>query len=860
MLIKFFFWESTGEKLDMCDDKPVFFAHTNGSSDPENWQPLKKHLLSRITKDGEKQYLNDHLVGVAEKTAEFASKIGFEQQGELIGLLHDIGKASKEFQQYLGSAAGLIDPDADDYVDASTKKGKVDHSSAGAQFIYNVLSRNGPEGILAAQILSLCIASHHTGLIDCLSPDGRGNFSTRMGKREELTHINEALSCLDRDERKRLDDLLSKGPLVKHLSKKLVALKENNDSKETLSFKRGLFVRFLFSCLIDADRLDAADFECPDNTQLRNYGKSPSWESLIKRLNNKLKAFENKNDVDKLRSQVSQQCFQFSGKPKGIYQLTVPTGGGKTLASLRFALNHANAPKDKMDRVFYIIPYTSIIDQNAEEVRKILEEKDSEGKYLDKIVLEHHSNLTPGKETRRQNLLSENWDAPVVFTTSVQFLEALFGSGTRSARRMHQLANSVIIFDEVQTIPVRCVHMFNVALRFLVNSCGSTVVLCTATQPLLDKVEPIQRSLTIVPEQRMMKDEKELFKKLKRVKVYDSRKVGGWAEEEVAELVKQELQNTAGVLIIVNTKTAARSLCQKLKDIRQANIYHLSTNMCPAHRMRVLNLVKEKLSLKQPVICVSTQLIEAGVDIDFGSVIRYLAGLDSIVQAAGRCNRNGKPKLGNVWIVNPANENLDKLPDIRIGIEKAERVLDEYKDNPEAFDKDILGPKAMEQYYKYYFYDRKDEMNYPVTSDSVVGREDNLFSILSTNTRSVQEYQRINKNSLPHLPLRQSFRAASQAFHAIDSLTQGVIVPYKDGKAIINELCSTDDIKKQHKLLHAAQRYSVNLFPHEWKKLEKAIHEVREGAGIYYLDEQYYSPDFGLSMHRVTEMPFLSDC
>jgi CRISPR-associated endonuclease/helicase Cas3 len=834
-----------------------YYAHTNGSDDKTHWQPLKEHLLSRITKDGKEQGLNEHLVGVADKTAIFTSKIGLEQIGEVIGLLHDLGKASKEFQRYLRSAAGLIDPDADDYVNATEKKGKVDHSSAGAQFIYNVLSSNSPEGVLTAQVLSLCLASHHSGLIDCFSASGLDNFSTRIEKSEKLTHTNEALSHVGSAERKRLDDLLLKGPIAKHLSQKLKELKEDNDSKETLSFKIGLFVRFLFSCLIDADRIDAADVEFPDNVQLRNYSKSFSWETLIERLNNKLNAFQNKNDVDELRKQVSQQCFQFSSKSKGIYQLTVPTGGGKTLASLRFALNHA--AKNNMDRIFYIIPYTSIIDQNAEEVRKILEEKDSEGKYLDKIVLEHHSNLTPEKETRRQNLLSENWDAPIIFTTSVQFLETLFGSGTRGARRIHQLANSVIIFDEVQTIPVRCVHMFNVALRFLVNNCGSTIVLCTATQPLLDKVKPPQRALTISPDQRIMPDEAELFKKLKRVEVYDRRKIGGWSEKEIVELAEQELQNTGNVLIIVNTKSAARSLYQQLKEVKQADVYHLSTNMCPAHRIKVLNHIKDRLLLKRLVICVSTQLIEAGVDIDFGSVIRYLAGLDSIAQAAGRCNRNGKPRLGNVWIVNPAKENLDKLPDIRISIEKAQRVLDEYKDNPEAFDNDILGPKAMKRYYKYYFYDRKDEMNYPVTSNSVVGREDNLFNLLSTNTLSVQEYQRINNNYLPRIPLRQSFQTASKAFHAIDSPAQGVIVPYEDGNTIIKGLCSTGDVKEQHKLVRAAQRYCVNLFPHEWKKLENVIYEV-EGAGIYFLDEGYYGPDFGLSMHRVSEMPFLSDC
>ena len=237
--------------------------------------------------------------------------------------------------------------------------------------------------------------------------------------------------------------------------------------------------------------------------------------------------------------------------------MTVPTGGGKTFASLRFALNHAahHCKSDTMiDRIFYIIPYTSIIDQNAEEARKVLEDKDKNGNYLNKVVLEHHSNLTPDEETRRQNLLAENWDAPIVFTTQVQFLEALFGSGTRSARRMHQLANSVIIFDEIQTIPIRCVHMFNLAIRFLVHACGATVVLCTATQPLLDKVAPIQRALKIQPEQRIIPYEKELFKKLKRVEVFDRRKIGGWSDEEIAGLTIQELREKGSVLIVVNTK------------------------------------------------------------------------------------------------------------------------------------------------------------------------------------------------------------------------------------------------------------------------------------------------------------------
>ncbi len=450
---------------------------------------MKGEFIAHLRKTGEPQYLWTHLGEASKHAGRFADRIGLKECGELIGMLHDLGKASDEFQNYILSAEGKIDPDADGYVDAKERKGKIDHSSAGAQIIQKKLSAMGNEGVFVAQFLSLCIASHHSGMIDCLLPDGGNNYERRMKKSDEKTHTEEAISNLDDTEREKMESLFSKG-LIEQLLAKLRSLREENDSKESLLFKYGLLSRFLFSCLIDADRLSTADFEFPENAKIRNHGKYVSWEILIKRFDGK--KFENTNRVDVLRHDVSQQCLKFSKKPKGLYQLTVPTGGGKTFSSLRFALNHASI--NKMDRIFYVIPYTSIIDQNADEVRKVLEEKGDKGRYLDKVVLEHHSNLTPDEETRRQNLLSENWDAPIVFTTSVQFLEALFGSGTRGARRMHQLANAVIIFDEVQTIPIRCVHMFNVSLRFLVKGCGSTVVLCTATQPLLDKIEIKQRA------------------------------------------------------------------------------------------------------------------------------------------------------------------------------------------------------------------------------------------------------------------------------------------------------------------------------------------------------------------------------
>lgn len=813
---------------------------------------MKEHFIAhRREKDGESQDLWEHLKEASILAGQFAAKIGLKEHGELIGLLHDFGKATKEFADYIRSRVGLIDPDADDYVDESEKKGKIDHSSAGAQILYRRFSDRGPEGILAAQILSLCVASHHgLGMIDCLKPDGQNNFKRRVEKPEVKTRTKEAWNNLEEAEREMMESILNE-KLPEQLILKMKALEESCESPQTRMFKWGLLTRFLFSCLIDADRLSTADFELPRNAKLRNKNKYPTWDILIKRFN--AKEYDIRNDVDSLRNQVSEQCFESSTKPKGLYQLTVPTGGGKTFASLRFALNHAR--KYAMDRIIYVIPYTSIIDQNAHEVRKLLEERDKKGRYLDKVVLEHHSNLTPEEETRRQNLLAENWDAPIVFTTSVQFLEALFSSGTRGARRMHQLANAVIIFDEVQTIPIRCVHMFNVALRFLVKGCGSTVVLCTATQPLLDKIEIKERALEILPEQQMVHDINSRFRDLKRVQVHDCLKVGGWTEDEIVDLARKELQGSGSVLIVVNTKQSAKNLYRQLRASGLEGIFHLSTDMCPAHRMDVLQEIKNILGNK-PTICVSTQLIEAGVDIDFGCVIRYLAGLDSIAQAAGRCNREGSRTYGNVFIVNPRHENLDRLREIRIGAQMAERVLDEFKETPERYDGDILGPIAMEQFYRYYFYERKEEMRYPVSSKSPVGREDNLFELLSTNRQSAQEHQRSHQ-SPPSLPLRQSFQTASRTFRAIDSPTRGIVVPYgKEGKKIINQLCSAFEIEKQYKLLKKSQRYSVNVYANIFDTLagNQIIREAQKESGIYYLDSQYYSNEFGLSKEIVNEM------
>lgn len=803
--------------------------------------------------DGSVQPLMDHLTGVSLLARRHANKIGLPAQGELIGLLHDLGKFSTEFQNYLKSAVGLLNPDEDEgFVDAQGLKGKVDHSTAGAQFVWRELSEQGQLGQVVGQILALCIASHHSGLIDCLTSEPKrpveDAFAKRMDKLEERTHLGQALNRADEAVLLRAQALITRPDMLRGIQSLireiLLATPEKDDRSIVAQQQIGLLVRFLFSCLIDADRIDTADFESPRQARLRTLGGYGSWDVLIDRLEVHLGSLKARHPIDLLRQDISRHCLEAAPRKRGVYTLTVPTGGGKTLASLRFALHHAR--QHGLDRVIYVIPFTSIIDQNAEVVRGILE---PDGTYPGSVVLEHHSNLTPEEQTWRAKILSENWDAPVIYTTSVQFLETLFGAGTRGARRMHQLANAVLIFDEIQTLPVNCVHMFNNTINFLVDRCGSTAVLCTATQPLLDHVDARKGAIRIPQGNELMPDVKRLFDNLKRVEVTNRRKPGGWAMDEISALAQEETSQTGSCLVIVNTKNAAQTLYRLSKEQSNASIYHLSTNMCPAHRKAVLAEVRGRLERLEPTLCISTQLIEAGVDVDFGSVVRFTAGLDSIAQAAGRCNRNGIRDTGHVHVVNPQDESLGMLPDIGIGRDKALRVLEEYDENPDRFGNNCIGPEAMTWYYQNYFFARAGDMDYPVSA-RMLGRDDTLLNLLSTNTQAENDYARHHKQA-PGIYLRQSFMAAAKAFKAIDAPTRGVIVPYgQTGPEIITALCAAYLPDKEFDLLRRAQQFSVNLFPQVLERLTKvdAVREIQEGTGILFLaDSRYYSGELGLT-------------
>ena len=820
---------------------------------------MPKDAIAHVRKlDGLQQLLIDHLLETSTISGQLAAKLNLGLVGELLGLMHDFGKYSRKFQKYIHDETGLFNPDLDD--EESTPNGsKVDHSTAGAQLVYRELRKFGAAqgiGELFGQMLGLCIASHHgEGLIDCLDGEGNPKWIERFNKTDELTHLAECEQNADEVVQQKAHELAGEN-LIRNLLKAVKPILSDSTTNDKIKeFYLGCLTRFLFSCLIDADRINSSDFEREAQKEVRRLTEKPDWQMAIDQVEAKLADFQNRYPIDEIRRRISSDCLKRSVDSQGIYTLTVPTGGGKTLASLRYALHHAQ--KHNLDRIIYIIPYTSIIDQNAQAVREILGED---------WVLEHHSNLEPEKQSWQDKLLSENWDKPIVFTTMVQFLDAWFGGGTRGARHIHPMTNSVLIFDEIQTLPVKCVHLFCNVLNWLTKFGKSTAVLCTATQPLLGesglrnfpegKRESIAaRGFLRLPENVEImgkyQDLDNLFADLSRVEIRFNEKAGGWNVEEAGIFLLEQFQTTPSCLFIVNTKKWAQELYQYCKEqnVPLEALFHLSTHQCAAHRKAIFDTIKARLKNGEPVICISTQLIEAGVDISMACVIRALGGLDSIAQAAGRCNRHGeKEGKGQVWVLNLQEQDFTRiLPDIQAGKTHAERVFRDFAGQ------DILQPAAMERYFEYYFYQRSDEMAYSI-KNSATG---SLLDWLSDNVLNPYG-EKNNKRSKPLPLLMQSFKSAGRAFQAIDAPTHAVIVPYGEGAELIAKLCGEWDPKEMYDAKKKAQRYSVNVFPNVWDKLQKenALHETIEGSGIYYLKERYYNDEFGLSLDETSEMTF----
>ncbi|MBZ9607291.1 CRISPR-associated helicase Cas3' [Clostridium estertheticum] len=789
----------------------------------------------------EEQSVMEHLHNVSKMTMEYGAKISLEATGELIGILHDMGKETNEFNDYIHW--GSLNPND------KSRRGTINHSTAGAKFIYdNFYNTTDQYQKFTAQIISLAICSHHGGLIDCLDLKGIDIFTNKMETDKDISY-DEALCNFKSEysEIEHIKDLFNKSK--EEIRVIFTNINKIDGSAKFGHFSAGMLQKYLFSCVIDADRYDTYTFmEGKDEKQ--SIDKSALWKELADKLETKLESYPKSTRIDLLREEVSITCKNFTENKTGIYQLAVPTGGGKTLSSLRYALGHAK--KFDKDRIFYIIPFTTIIDQNAKDIKDIL--------CRDDIILEHHSNLVVDNQQEDYKLLTERWDSPIVLTTMVQFLDTLFSGGTQGVRRMHNLANSIIIFDEIQAIPIKCINMFNSAINFLSNICNVTIILCTATQPLLSKTK---MPLMLSENANIITDIHEKFKQFKRVNLVDKRIVGGYSvstlKDFILEIMKK-LDSVLGimdklpsVLAIFNTKNVAKEVFNEFKKAnadlpkeKQYLIFHLSTNMCPSHRMKILEEMREKLGHHR-VICISTQLIEAGVNISFGCVVRSLAGLDSIAQAAGRCNRHGESLCSDVYIVNVEGENVSKLVDIKEGQECTKRVLDEFKDNSNIFDNDLLSPKTMEMYYKYYYHSRSAEMDYAL---SKLANGKSMYDLLSANNEAGIAFDSRN-DCESKLMLKQGFKTAGKNFQVIDQNTTGVIVPYGEGEeliTLINGQCNLSELKQY---LKKAQQFSVNLFETDKRKLEQmnGIVALKDGA-VLALRKEFYTEDGGVTLEE----------
>ena len=868
--------ESSQGNPELAGGKGRFYAHSKAAADGmplpnqsltisvmiEPSHPFIAHVREF---DGEIQTLEAHLDETAALCGAFAETIGLPLCGRLLGLLHDLGKYSSEFQSYIRDITGMNGDEAK--ADAEKKQGTIDHATSGAQAVWEAgIHKRIPASL--AQILSVVIMSHHSrsGMKDFVDLTGRSPFLDRLGWSEARTHKNQALAKAAPEILNEINRLLDCPELPIEFKNAIGRINSATTDVVPRQNAFALITRFLFSCLLDADRLSTADFENPRAAKFRS-GREPNWDAILTDFEAHFRNLKQEKEIDAIRGGISDECRHAANRAENLFTLQVPTGGGKTLASLRFALHRAaSRTTHRVDRIIYVLPYTSILDQNAEEVRKILG---------DDVVLEHHSNLAAEKDTWRNRVLAENWDAPIVFTTSVQFLNALFAAGTKTARRMHQLGNAILIFDEIQTLPIKTIHLFNNAIRFLCEQANTTAVLCTATLPLLHKVNSKLGELPIKPESGLVRNTGALFESLKRTRIVDDCRPGGWSYEEIADYGRELQARHQSLLVICNTKAAARGIFELLKERASAPVVHLSTNMCPAHRRHKIAEIRERLdpAAPKPVICVSTQLIEAGVDLDFGCVIRSLAGLDSIVQAAGRCNRHGLRESGDVHILNFSEETLfASLKEIEAAQQiTKDRIFREFAEDHEKFDDDLLSAKAMDRFYFYHFHQRAQEMLYPLKAGAgnpPITQRCSLLSLLSTNAESLNEAKRTRTASAAKLCFKHAHSTAAQAFRVIDAPTQGIVVPYDgdghEGSKIIGELaaCYTSEdvpLAEQVRRHKKAQHYTVNAFPHVIDKLREteALREIQGGSGIYHLDERHYHDDLGVTVETLSEQHFL---
>lgn len=696
--------------------------------------------IAHVADDGRIHLLQDHLSGTAERAAQFAAEFGAGGWGRLAGLWHDLGKFSPAFQKKIRAAAQGHEA----HLEA---KARVDHSTAGALYASQQFS-------ILGRILAYITAGHHAGL-----PDWHADETGRKALSQRL--LQTAL----------LDEAVTDGIPQNILDQAMPTEKPKPGTDPAL------WIRMLFSCLVDADFLDTETFFAPEKAAIRS-AYLPLHELLAlfdDFMEDKLKSAPD-TEVNKARAGVLGQCIRKSSSSPGIFTLTVPTGGGKTLSSMAFALRHAVQYGKR--RIIYVIPYTSIIEQTADQFRAIFGD----------AVVEHHSNIDTTdelKETSCSRLACENWDAPIIITTSVQFFESLFASRPSRCRKLHNIGNSVVVLDETQLLPPEFLKPILNALQELQKNYGVTLLLSTATQPALGKREGFE-GLTGIME--IIDDPISLHQALKRVDIVVPENL---SEPQTWETVAAQLERHDAVLCILNRRDDARQLWSLMPE----RTVHLSGLMCGQHRSRKIREIKEKLAANEKIRVVSTQLVEAGVDLDFPVVYRALAGLDSIAQAAGRCNREGLRSTGEVVVFVPPKEPP-------IGLLRQTAVIGKQILAQPCVDQ--LHPDRFTEFFRQFYWLQGEQLD-----------KHRIMDDLSADPE-----------------LRFAFRAAASKFHLIDEAKQQpVIVRYEKSSEYISQL---EKKGPERRLMRSLQRYMVNLprYLHHKLVASGAIHELYPGIFV----------------------------
>lgn len=690
------------------------------------------------------QTLKDHLCGTAELAGYFAGRFGKADWGYACGMLHDIGKYSLAFQDKIKNNSNR----------------QVDHSTAGAKACFE---KGG-----MYSFMSYCIAGHHSGLPDYGSSSDPGNAPTLQGRKKK--HIED---CGAYKSEIHIPEIKTLPFDPKH--------------SPDPDFSLSVFIRMLYSCLVDADFLDTEYFMKEGRTQ-RETGEEPSV--LLEKLKKHVAGWllnEDTETVNGRRTEILRHCFECGHKERGIFQLTVPTGGGKTIASLAFALQHA--VENQMDRVIYVIPYTSIIEQNAAVFRKILGEQN---------VLENHYNVDyeSTEELMPMQLASENWDKPVVVTTNVQFFESLFANKSSKCRKLHNIANSVIIFDEAQMLPTDYLKPCIAVMEELAANFGSSIVLCTATQPALSPF--FQREMPVT---ELCPRVEEQFRFFERVTFQN---VGTISEDELIEKLQKEEQ----ALCIVNTKKRAQRLYQKMKG---EGVFHLSTAMYPKHRRRVLDKIRRLVKDGKRCILISTSLVEAGVDLDFCTVYRQLAGVDSMIQAAGRCNREGKRAAQDSFAYLFQFEEKEYVPGQQLQIDVSKMLLSEGED--------ISSLHRIEKYFEALYHFRGESLD---------------------KKKIFEEFK----------DKRYNFAKAAKEFKLIEENTLTVFISREeDAEELLWQIKHQGYTKSG---MRKAGQYCVQLYENDIEKLRGAgmLRQVPGGIENFYelVDSGQYSEEMGLDL------------